>query len=110
MQFRSIRRLYCLLLTVIVAICTTTVVSQRQLVQAATENTDKTAISGAAAVERPESQTQAFIYQYLRGDMAWRRGDLTLASEAMAQAAKISGDEETILRAYGFALEAGRRP
>lgn len=109
MQFRSIRPLYCLLLTAIVAMCTTTVVSQRQLAQAATENTDKTAISGvAAAIEGSESQTQAFIYQYLLGDMAWRRGDLKLASEAMAQAAKISGDKETILRAYGLALEAGR--
>ena len=109
MQFRSIRRLYCLLLATIVALCTTTVDSQRQLAQAATENTDKTAISGVtAAVEGPESQTQAFIYQYLLGDMAWRRGDLKLASEAMAQAAKISGDKETILRAYGLGLEAGR--
>ena len=109
MQFRSIRRLYCLLLTTIVAMCTTPVVSQRQLAQAATENTDKSAISGAAAaVEGPKSQTQAFIYQYLLGDMAWRRGDLKLASEAMAQAAKISGDKETILRAYGLGLEAGR--
>ena len=109
MQFRSIRRLHCLLLTTIVAMCTTTVVSQRQLAQAATENTDKTAISGAVtAVEETESQIQAFIYQYLLGDMAWRRGDLKSASEAMAQAAKISGDKETILRAYGLALEAGR--
>jgi tetratricopeptide (TPR) repeat protein len=84
-------------------------VSQRQLAQAATENIDKTAFSGVvAAVEGPESQTQAFIYQYLLGDMAWRRGDLKLASEAMAQAAQISGDKETILRAYALALEAGR--
>ena len=109
MQFRSIRLLHCLLLTTIVAMCTTTVVSQRQHAEAATENTDKTAISGAVtAVEETESQIQAFIYQYLLGDMAWRRGDLKSASEAMAQAAKISGDKETILRAYGLALEAGR--
>ena len=88
--------------------CTTIVVPQRQLAQAAAENTDKTAISGsAAAVEETESQTRAFIYQYLLGDMAWRRGDLKLASEAIAQAAKISGDKETILRAYGLALESG---
>ena len=109
MQFQSIRQLCCLLLTAIVAMCTTTVVSQRQLTQAATGNTDKTAISGAAAaVESPESETQGFIYQYLLGDMAWRRGNLKLASEAMAQAAKISGNKETILRADGLALEAGR--
>jgi len=108
MQFRSIRRLYCLLLTTIVAMCTTTVVSQRQLAQAATENADKTAISGTAVVEGSESQTQAFIYQYLLGDMAWRRGDLNLASEAMARAAEISGDRETIVRAYSLALEADR--
>jgi tetratricopeptide (TPR) repeat protein len=109
MQFRSIRLHYWLLLTSFVALCTTTVVSQRQLAEAATENTDKTAISGAVtAVEETESQIQAFIYQYLLGDMAWRRGDLKSASEAMAQAAKISGDKETILRAYGLALEAGR--
>jgi tetratricopeptide (TPR) repeat protein len=89
--------------------CTTLVVSERQHAEAATENTDKTAISGAVtAVEETESQIQAFIYQYLLGDMAWRRGDLKSASEAMAQAANISGDEETILRAYGLALEAGR--
>ena len=109
MQFRSIRQLYYLLLTTLVAMCTTTVVSQRQHAEAATENTDKTAISGVVtAVEETESQIQAFIYQYLLGDMAWRRGDLKSASEAMAQAAKISGDKETILRAYGLALEAGR--
>jgi tetratricopeptide (TPR) repeat protein len=109
MQFRSIQQLYCLLLTAIVAMCATLVVSQRQLAHAATENTDKTGISGIVVpVEGLGSQTQEFVYQYLLGDMAWRRGDLKLASEAMAQAAKISSDKETILRAYNLALEAGR--
>ncbi len=109
MQFQSIRRIHCLLLTAVIAMCATTAVSQRQHAEAATENTDKTAISGAVtAVEKSKNELQAFIYQYLLGDMAWRRGDLKSASEAMAQAAEISGDKETILRAYGLALESGR--
>jgi tetratricopeptide (TPR) repeat protein len=84
------------------------VVPQQQLAQATTENTDKTAISGAVApIEGSKSQIQTFIYQYLLGDIAWRRGDLKLASAALAEAAKISDDEETILRAYSLALEAG---
>jgi tetratricopeptide (TPR) repeat protein len=108
MQFKSIQRIYCLLLAATMAVCATTAVSDRQLAQATTtENSDKTGISGAATVEMPESQTQVFIYQYLLADMAWRRGDLKLASDAMAKAAKISGDKETTLRAYGLALEAG---
>jgi tetratricopeptide (TPR) repeat protein len=109
MQFLSTQRLCCLLLATIVAIWATIVVPYRQIAQAATENTDKTTISDKTAiVEGSASKTQEFIYQYLLGEIAWRRGDLTLASKAMAQAAKISGDKEITLRAYGLALEAGR--
>ena len=102
MKFRLIQRIYRTLLIIIVAMCTTMVVSQ-QLVQAATENEDKTASAEVApVVDGPEAKIQEFIYQYLLGDIAWRRGYLQLASEALEKAAKISGDKETIFRAYGL--------
>ena len=50
----------------------------------------------------------SFIYHYLLADIAWRRGDLNVASEAMAQAAKVSGELKVVTKAYGYALQAGR--
>ena len=86
----------------------TMVIPQRQIVLAETKKVDNPTVpSKTGDVGQLESVTQAFIYHYLLADMAWRQGDLIVASEAMAQAAKISGDKETTLRAYGFALEAG---
>jgi tetratricopeptide (TPR) repeat protein len=109
MQFHPIPPLRCLLLATTVVLCTTIVAPHQRFAQAVTEDSDKTAIvSKTVVADGPESETQEFVYQYLLGDMAWRRGDLKLASEAMARAAKLSADKETTLRAYGFALEAGQ--
>jgi tetratricopeptide (TPR) repeat protein len=55
-----------------------------------------------------KSDKETLIYQYLLGDIAGRRGKLEMACEAMAQAARISGDKETTTRAYSFAIAAGR--
>ena len=55
---------------------------------------------------KPEKK--ALIYQYLLGNIAWSRGQLDIASEAMVTAARISTDEETTIRAYNFSIEAGK--
>ena len=59
-------------------------------------------------VADPGSRQQEFIFQYLLGDIAWRRGNLDIAATAMRHAADLSLDKDIILRAYGLALEAGR--
>lgn len=51
---------------------------------------------------------KAFIYHYVLGDIARDRGFLNAASEAMAEAGRISKNQEVLERAYNFSMEARR--
>ncbi len=53
-------------------------------------------------------QKKLFIYHYLLADIAWRRGNINIAADSMAQAANVSGELQIVTKAYSYALQAER--
>ena len=75
---------------------------------AAGNQENQSSLTRTSDLSQYKSYEKSLIYHYLLSEIAWSRGKSDIASEAMATAARLSGEKETTIRAYSFAMESSR--